>query len=1049
MDAEIDRLEIQIESEAEKANRALEKLADRLEKISYSIAGIDTAKISRFTNGIDKITKTNTGTQKTTSNIRKLSDAFSVLSTRTTRSARSFKSFSSAAGRFYANSFMMIRGLKKGWSSVDSSMDFLETVNYFEVAMRKIGDDAVKTWNGNGYDSAEAYAQSFSDRAKQLTTKMTGFEVDNSGNATYTGMTNLGMNPDDVMQWQAVYAQMTDSLGLAEESTLNFSKALTMLGGDWASLRNLDFDTTWNKFASALAGQSRAVRSLGIDITQTTLQEYAYKYGLNQAIQEMNQATKAQLRLLAILDQSKVAYGDLANTIASPSNQLRMLRQNFANLSRTIGNLFVPIVEKVLPYVNGLVLAVRNLFEWVGKLFGIKFESINPSAGGMPDEMADMVDEAEEFSGALDDADKSAKKLKSNLQGWHEINNISTSDNGKSGSGTGYGTGIGGGSPVLDAAIAEALANYENEWNEAFARMENKAQEFADKLTAWAKNVYDAITPFREAVITLWNEGLSKLANFTWNALGDFYNEFLVPIGEWAFTDENTGITRLVHVINDGLMSIEWELLNTSLKNFWIAIEPYAEQFGEGLIDFFEDVQGLAIDIINKFPGLLDGFTMALNNGNPETARSWGYALGELWLGLSVFKLGSLVAKGILAIYNAIKIVVASDIFTAFSAGLSSLFGNSAATSALAFLPKVAKLLSGIGSIISGLGVAVSNFFLQWKYGFSWLNEILMVLGIALAAVGAVILGVPAAIAAIVAAVVAAVSSIVIVVKEHWAQICEFCSGIAEWININVIEPVVSFFVGFGNRIQQIFEGLWIIIQAAWITVSDWFNEHVVQPLVKFFTPLYIAVTSIFKKIWSDIQLVWGKVSTWVDEHVIQPVVKLFDTLSFGIKSTFRGAINSTIAGIESAINWIVNGINLVVVGFNKLVSWAAKVSNTNWGGVELVPSVNLPRISMYAAGGMPETGELFMARENGINEMVGKIGNRSAVANNDQIVEAVSYGVSMANAETNELLRQNNQLLAAILQKDNGWNNDSAFKSVRNSAFEFYRRTGAAPFPG
>lgn len=161
-----------------------------------------------------------------------------------------------------------------------------------------------------------------------------------------------------------------------------------------------------------------------------------------------------------------------------------------------------------------------------------------------------------------------------------------------------------------------------------------------------------------------------------------------------------------------------------------------------------------------------------------------------------------------------------------------------------------------------------------------------------------------------------------------------------------------------------------------------------------------------------------------------------------------QSSVNVMISGIESAINWIVNGINLVVVGFNKLVSWAAKVSNTNWGGVDLVPSVNLPRISMYAAGGMPETGELFMARENGINEMVGKIGNRSAVANNDQIVEAVSYGVSMANAETNELLRQNNKLLMAILQKDSGLSDGSVFRSVRNSANDFYNRTGVAPFP-
>ena len=91
----------------------------------------------------------------------------------------------------------------------------------------------------------------------------------------------------------------------------------------------------------------------------------------------MNQATKAQLRLLAILDQSKVAYGDLANTMESPANQLRMLRQNFSNLARTIGNLFLPIIEKVLPYINGLVMAMQRLFAWVGGLLGINLSGIN------------------------------------------------------------------------------------------------------------------------------------------------------------------------------------------------------------------------------------------------------------------------------------------------------------------------------------------------------------------------------------------------------------------------------------------------------------------------------------------------------------------------------------------------------------------------------------------------------------------------------------------------------------------------------------------------
>lgn len=451
-----------------------------------------------------------------------------------THAAKASRTLASVIGSLYQKYFLIMRVAPKVWSSVESSMDFLETVNYFEVAMRKIGDDAVKTWDGNGYASAEAYAESFSDRLKQLTTKMTGFEVDESGNATYTGVKNLGMNPDDVMQWQAVYAQMTDSLGMAEESTLHFSKALTMLGADWASLRNLDFDTAWNKFASALAGQSRAVRSLGIDVTQATLQEYAYKYGLEQSVQEMNQATKAQLRLLAILDQSKVAYGDLANTIGSPSNQLRMLTQNVDNLGRVIGNLFLPIIQNTLPYINGFVIALQNLFQWVGKLLGIKFDSINSSMGGMDDTVADLVGGADDLGGALDDANKSAQKLNKTLQPWHEINNITTKDNSDAGS---SGSSVGS-SDILDDAIFDALTDYEKVWNEAFVNMENKAQRFAEVIGKYLKPVRYIIEDF---------------------AVGDYFK---------AGQDTSKLVAGIFNFFADAIDNVDWEQIGKNIGDY-------------------------------------------------------------------------------------------------------------------------------------------------------------------------------------------------------------------------------------------------------------------------------------------------------------------------------------------------------------------------------------------------------------------------------------------------------------------------------------------------
>lgn len=575
------------------------------------------------------------------------------------------KNLASAIGMLYAKFWIFQRAFSGLFKSIEKSMDFSETVNYFEVAMRKIGDDAARNWQEEGYNSAESYAESFAKRSKELTAKMTGFDIDSDGNAELTNQKNLGLDPDKVLQYQAQYAQMADSIGMTEEAALNTSKALTMLGTDWASLRNISFDQAWEKFASALAGQSRAVRSLGIDITQATLQEYAYKYGLDTMVSEMNQATKAQLRLLAILDQSKVAFGDLANTIQSPANQLRMLQQNLSNLARMIGNIFLPVVAKALPYINGIVIAMQRLFQWIGKLLGIKMTNINTSMGGMSDSISDLIDSGDDGIGgiaddagnasdALNSANDSAKKLKRTILGFDELNVLndnsddSSSKYNPSVSSGSISTPSIGGSALLDSAIADALAEYEKAWNDAFDRMENKAVAFADELTASFKKLWKVAEPTRKAIKKLWDEGLAKLAKFTWTALKDFYGEFLVPVGKWAL---GKGIPELVNATNDFLNKINWSRINTSLKEFWKALAPFATNVGEGLIEFYRDLTSVGADFINKVvPGGLDALAKSLKNISPEQAQKIGYGLGILFTSITAFKgitwIGSILGAG-------------------------------------------------------------------------------------------------------------------------------------------------------------------------------------------------------------------------------------------------------------------------------------------------------------------------------------------------------------------------------------------------------------------
>lgn len=573
-----------------------------------------------------------------------LSGWLGKLTNSTGRATKATKGFSRVAGSFYANFYLVMRGMKSAWNSVESSMDFLETVNYFEVTMRKLGADAVSTWDGIGYDSAEAYAKSFSERAKQLTQKMTGYDVDENGNTTYAGVKNLGMNPESVMNYQAMFAQVSESIGVAEESALNFSTALTMLGADWASLRNTTFEQAWEKFASALAGQSRAVRAFGIDITNATLQEYAYKYGLTTAISEMNQATKAQLRLLAILDQSKVAFGDLANTMQSPSNQLRMLRQNFANLARTIGNLFLPVVEKVLPYINGLVMAIQRLFTWIGGLLGIEFSSINSSIGGMDNGLEDLVGGADDAEDSLNGANDAAKKLKNTILGFDEINQLNDNTDSSSG-GSGSGGGVGGGSALLDEEIANALAKYQEEWDKAFDRMENKAQDIADRIcNAFKRGDYEGIGSYISNGITRglekieWNNVYGVSKNFG-KGFAEFLNGLISPalFGTVGKTIAGALNTAIYAELSFG-ENFDWKNLGNSIAN--------------GINSFFRtyDFRALA-QTYNVFAkGILDTIITALDNTDWEMI---GTKIGEFLAELDFMEVAGKVGKAIWKAINA------------------------------------------------------------------------------------------------------------------------------------------------------------------------------------------------------------------------------------------------------------------------------------------------------------------------------------------------------------------------------------------------------------
>ena len=597
MGAEIDRLEIEVEAQATKANNALDKLVGKLERLAGSLGSINGNSLSGLSTGINDLSKSmqgmknigtadftrlaknisqigsvdTSGINKTASainhisaslgqpeavingaaaignlangiaklgnkstlnaidNMPKLAAAMNDLmvtlskapvvsnnlvdmttalanlasngskvgssaqsvtsslngySASAQRASKSSRSLASVFGRLYANFFWVKRGADKLWQSIETSMDYVETLNYFDAAFGQVAESAVSQWEDAGAESAEAYYKSFSDRAKELTSKMSGFKINENGTLTATGQPSLGIDPEKMMNYQATFGQMASSMGVASETSLKLSQALTEIGADLASVKNLDFDKVWNDMASGLAGMSRTLDKYGVNIRNVNLQQKLNELGIQANITALNQNDKALLRAIILLENTKYAWGDLAETINQPANQLRLIESNFQNLSRTIGNLFLPAVSQTLPYVNAMVIALQRLATWIGNLLGIDLSKVTSSVADSSFDFSTIADEAE-------NATEAVNKLQKGIRKFDELDVITTPSS--SGSGTG---GISSG--LLDDAFDKAYSEYQKAWDDAFNNMENRAQEIADKIEEFFAPVKNIFSDFFE-----------------------------------------------------------------------------------------------------------------------------------------------------------------------------------------------------------------------------------------------------------------------------------------------------------------------------------------------------------------------------------------------------------------------------------------------------------------------------------------------------------------------------------------------------------------------
>lgn len=502
------------------------------------------------------------------------------VSTSARTATKSSWNLASAIGKFYATYFMVIRGSKKLIEAIKSTTDYIEAFNYQAVAFGKIGSEWDKDYEKYGYDNATAYAESFQNRVNDTLGKLSGLKVNVQGGLLEeSGAKNLGLNIQEITQYASQLASVTNSLGQTGDATTAITKSMTMLAGDISSLFNVDYSTIAQNLQSGLIGQSRALYKYGIDITNATLATYAYNLGISKSVSEMTQMEKQQLRVLAILDQSKVSWGDLANTINSPANMLRQFSNNMKEVGMVAGQLFIPILSKVMPIVNGVTIAIKRLLVNLASLMGVKidFESFGQSG------YKDTSDGLEDISDGYQDVADSAKKATLSLMGFDEINKLQDDTSSSKGS-------SGGGGSTIDLTddIAKAAADYEAAWNKAFANMENSATEWADKIEkAIKKGDWYGIGTYAGKQI---NKGINAVP---WKKTGeaittiicktlDFADGFISSV-DWEQLGKN--IIKLIEGIDLGKIAVKVsdltiDLALSAIKLLWGAYQEIYDKWG-------------------------------------------------------------------------------------------------------------------------------------------------------------------------------------------------------------------------------------------------------------------------------------------------------------------------------------------------------------------------------------------------------------------------------------------------------------------------------------
>jgi hypothetical protein len=928
-------------SELGKAN--MTTFINQLSKLPKVIEDLEAADIDKFT---QQMTALAAAMKPFADEMQKVSNGFSAFPSKIQKLITSTEKYNASA--------------RKATSTTGQFTSGLKALNVAAVAI---------TFRKIGHFIAQAVTESNKYQENlNLFTVALGQYVAEAQNYAEKVSDVMGIDPAQWLRNQGVFNTLLTGFGDTAERAQLMSQNLTQLGYDISSFFNISIEDAMQKLQSGISGELEPLRRLGYDLSQARLKQTALNLGIKESVANMTQAEKAELRYYAIMTQVTTAQGDMARTLEAPANQLRILQAQLTQAARAIGNIFIPALNAILPYAIAVVQVIREIANALANLAGFKltevdYSGVNSAAVG-----------AGSLADNLDDAAGAAKKLKQYTAGFDELNVFAPN----TGSGSGASAGDAGGFdfdlPTYDFlgdAVQTRIGEIKKMIEDTLAEITTIVSGFM--LAVGAILVVTGVNiPLGVGLMAAGAVGLAATVGLNWTAM----------------SSELASTLALITGVVGGFLLALGAIMAFSGANLPLGIALMAlggaSLVSAAVINWHNSDRHLT-DALTTLTGVLAGASLAVGAMLAFT----GVATG---LGIALMAVGAVTLVSAAALnWNSIPDALASPLSRV---GLLV----SGATLALgAILAFSGCMPLGIALMAIGATSLVSVMALNWNGLSDEIQNVIAIIttvvSVAFLAIGAALAfsgaNVPLGLALLAAGAVTMGTAIM----PNWNDLSDNVQQ-----KISMITTVVGgalLAVGAILALSGVALPLGLGLMAAGalslgaVATLNW--DFVVNSIKK--------VVSVITGILSGALIVLGVLLCLSGAGVGLGLAVLAAGLSLSY-AAWTLDDNPITRFVRQMANSIIGLVNGVIDAINDM--FHIQFNGLSVMGITLIPAfdirlVDIPHIPFFEDGGFPNEGQLFIAREAGA-EMVGAMGRRTAVANNDQIVEGISAGVSVAN---------------------------------------------------